>query len=51
MWQQNHDNRGAVNTRRRRPVTLVWSAWFDSMIEAFAFEKRVQWFEARCART
>ncbi len=42
VWQHNNDNRGAVYTRRRRPVTLAWSAWFDSMIEAFAFEKRVQ---------
>jgi putative endonuclease len=43
VWQHNNDDEGgAAYTRRRRPVTLVWAASFDSMIEAFAFEKRVQ---------
>ena len=42
IWQHNTGELGAAYTRRRRPVRLVWSAWFDSMTEAFAFEKRVQ---------
>jgi putative endonuclease len=42
VWQHNTDDQGAVYTRRRRPVVLVWAAEFDSVVEAFAFEKRVQ---------
>ena len=42
VWQHNSPDQGALYTRRRRPVKLVWSAEFDSMIDAFAFEKRVQ---------
>lgn len=43
VWQHNHsDELGAAYTRRRRPVTLVWSAWFDSIADAYAFEKRIQ---------
>ena len=42
IHQHNSDRDGAVYTRSRRPVRLVWSAWFDSIAEAFAFEKRVQ---------
>jgi putative endonuclease len=42
VWQHNNDDQGAAYTRRRRPVAVVWAAQFDSMIEAFAFEKRVQ---------
>jgi putative endonuclease len=41
LWQHNHSNDGAAYTRRRRPVTLVWSAEFDSIEQAFAFEKRI----------
>jgi putative endonuclease len=33
---------GAVYTRKRRPVVLVWSAEFERIEEAFAFEKQVQ---------
>ena len=42
IHQHNSDRDGAAYTRVRRPVRLVWSAWFDSIAEAFAFEKRVQ---------
>jgi putative endonuclease len=42
VWQHNSDDQGAVYTRKRRPVVLVWAAEFDSIVEAFAFEKRVQ---------
>ena len=33
---------GAKYTKRRRPVTLVWAAEFDSIADAFWFEKTVQ---------
>ncbi|MBW8751739.1 MAG: GIY-YIG nuclease family protein [Propionibacteriales bacterium] len=42
VWQHNSDDQGAVYTRKRRPVVLMWAAEFDSIVEAFAFEKRVQ---------
>ncbi|HYG94375.1 MAG TPA: GIY-YIG nuclease family protein [Nocardioides sp.] len=29
LWQHNHSDLGAAYTRRRRPVTLAWSGWFD----------------------
>ena len=36
VWQ--HENgEGAVYTRNRRPVTLVWSAQFDRIDQAFWF--------------
>src|SRR4051794_1097363 len=39
---------GAEYTRRRRPVTLVWHAYSDSISEAYAMEKRVQgWSRAK----
>ena len=47
LWQHNHSDDGAVYTRRRRPVTLVWSGWFDRIDEAFAFEKQVQGWNRR----
>jgi len=49
VWQHNNDDvAGAAYTRRRRPVRLVWSAEFGSVIEAFAFEKRVHgWSRAK----
>ena len=42
VWQHNTDDQGAAYTRSRRPVKVVWAAQFDSMIDAFSFEKRVQ---------
>ncbi|MGO4255632.1 GIY-YIG nuclease family protein [Marmoricola sp. RAF53] len=38
---------GAEYTRRRRPVELAWSAHFDSVAEAYSFEKRVQGWSRR----
>ena len=38
---------GAVYTRKRRPVVLVWSAEFERIEEAFAFEKQVQGWSRR----
>ncbi len=42
VWQHNSPDLGAAYTRHRQPVTLVWCCWFDSIEQAFAFEKRVQ---------
>jgi putative endonuclease len=33
---------GAKYTQHRRPVRLVWHAFYDSVAEAYAMEKRVQ---------
>ncbi len=45
---QHQRGLAAEYTRRRLPVTLVWSAEFDSIADAFAFEKRVQnWSRAK----
>ena len=41
LWQHNHSHDGAIYTRKRRPVVLVWNAEFDSIEQAFAFEKRI----------
>lgn len=42
LWQHDQsDGEGARYTRKRRPVVLVWNAEFDSIEQAFAFEKRV----------
>jgi putative endonuclease len=41
VWQ-HQNGEGAAYTRHRLPVTLVWSAQFDRVDQAFAFEKRVQ---------
>ena len=38
---------GAVYTRKRRPVVLVWSAEFERIEEAFAYEKQVQGWNRR----
>jgi putative endonuclease len=43
LWEHNHsETEGAAYTRRRRPVRLVWSAQYDSVTEAFAYEKQLQ---------
>jgi len=48
LWQHNHSDDGAAYTRSRRPVELLWAAEFDSIAEAFAFEKKVQgWNRAK----
>ena len=41
LWQ-HQQGEGAAYTRRRRPVTLLWSGEFETIAEAFAFEKQVQ---------
>ncbi|GAA3604641.1 GIY-YIG nuclease family protein [Agrococcus terreus] len=41
LWEHNA---GRVDgyTKRRRPVRLVYAAWFDRIEDAYAAEKRVQ---------
>jgi putative endonuclease len=47
LWQHNHSDDGAVYTRKRRPVALIWNAEFDSIEQAFAFEKRISGWSRR----
>src|SRR4051794_27726644 len=47
VWQHNSPDLGAAYTRRRRPVVLVWCCWFDSIEQAFAYEKRIQGWNRR----
>ena len=42
LRQHNSDDLGAVYTRKRRPVVLVWAGEFPTVVEAYAFEKQVQ---------
>src|SRR5262245_44523120 len=45
---QHNRGKGASYTAAPRPVTLVWSAYFDRVDQAFAFEKQVQgWNRAK----
>ena len=49
LWEHN-EGLGSRYTRRpgRRPVTLVWSHEYDSIADAFAFEKQLQgWSRAK----
>ena len=45
--RQHQLGQGAAYTRARRPVRLVWSAPFDRIDDAYAFEKRVQGWSRR----
>ena len=46
--EQHQVGRGSEYTRRRLPVKLVWSAEFEHVGAAFAFEKQVQrWGRAK----
>jgi len=42
LSEHNSDDLGAVYTRRRRPVVLAWSGWYDRIEDAYWFEKQVQ---------
>ncbi|TQK71618.1 GIY-YIG nuclease family protein [Nocardioides sp. SLBN-35] len=42
VWQHQNGELGAVYTRKRRPIALVWCTWFDRIEDAFAFEKQIQ---------
>ncbi|WP_030482928.1 GIY-YIG nuclease family protein [Nocardioides aequoreus] len=45
---QHQQGLGAIRTRTRLPVRLVWSAEFETIPEAFAFEKQVRkWGRAK----
>lgn len=44
---EHNEGCGAAYTRRRRPVVLAWCGEFDSVADAFAFEKRVQGWSRR----
>ncbi|MFT4199933.1 GIY-YIG nuclease family protein [Gordonia sp. (in: high G+C Gram-positive bacteria)] len=47
---QHNEGKGAAYTRRpgRRPVELAYVAEFDSIVEAFGYEKQVQgWSRAK----
>jgi putative endonuclease len=47
LWQHNQGE-GAAYTRHRRPVELTWCAEFESVRDAFHFEKQVQgWGRAK----
>jgi putative endonuclease len=49
VWEHNHDDElGAVYTRERRPVVLVYAERFDGIETAYAREKQVQgWSRAK----
>ncbi|MBZ5734958.1 GIY-YIG nuclease family protein [Nocardioides sp. TRM66260-LWL] len=45
---QRGDGAAYTRIRRRRPVTLAWSAEFDSIEVAFRYEKQIQgWSRAK----
>jgi putative endonuclease len=45
---QHQTGFGSEYTRRRLPVTLIWSAEFERIDDAFAREKRIQgWSHAK----
>ena len=47
IWEHN-EGLGAKYTARRRPVKLVYAAEFESIAEAYAWEKQVQgWSRAK----
>ena len=46
--EQHRAGLGSEYTRRRLPVTLVWSNEFERIDDAFAWEKRIQgWSHAK----
>ncbi|WP_460723469.1 GIY-YIG nuclease family protein [Microbacterium aureliae] len=45
---EHQSGEGAVYTRKRRPVRLVWCAEHDRVEDAFGWEKRIQgWSRAK----
>ena len=42
LSEHDSDDLGPLYTRRRRPVELVWSGWYDRVEDAYWFEKQVQ---------
>jgi putative endonuclease len=49
LWEHNA-GLGAAYTRHRLPVRLLWSAHYERIDEAFAFEKQVQGWSRRKRR-
>ena len=48
--EQHNSGHGSAYTRRRLPVTLVWSDEFQRIEDAFQWEKRIQgWSHAKRA--
>ena len=47
LWQHNNDPDGPAYTKRRRPARVVWSAQYDSIEQAFAYEKQIQGWARR----
>ena len=51
LWhrvEQHRLGKGAVYTRRRLPVVLVWAEEFDRVDDAYVMEKRIQgWSRAK----
>ncbi|MBS1698794.1 MAG: GIY-YIG nuclease family protein [Actinobacteria bacterium] len=50
VWrlEQHQQGFGGDYTRRRRPVELVWTAEFERVDEAFAWERRIhRWNRAK----
>jgi putative endonuclease len=45
--EQHAQGGGAVYTRRRLPVRLVYAEEFERVVDAFAFEKQVQGWSRR----
>jgi len=44
----HNDGVGSDYTRRRRPVELLWSAYFDTYVDAFLLERRLKrWSRAK----
>ena len=47
LSEHNTDDLGPLYTRRRRPVELVGSGWYDRIDDAYWFEKQVQGWSRR----
>ena len=48
LSEHNSEDLGPLYTRRRRPVVLAWSGWYDRIDDAYWFEKQVQgWSRAK----
>ena len=45
--EEHNAGLAAEYTRRRRPVRVVYAEEFESVVDAFAFEKRVQGWSRR----
>ena len=46
LWE-HETGRGSSYTRRRLPVTLIWSADYERIADAYDLEKRIQGWSRR----